>query len=129
MRASLRRFAPLAVAAAIALAAVPAIAAADFALAGWPYAKEVRTPPGTQEDLVELHPDAQLYDGSAPGLTDLRIIAAESRETPYKLDVRRGSSRAAGRRPSPSATWDTCRTGTTRSPLLLPWKTARSTTR
>ena len=91
MRASLRRFAPLAAAAAIALVAVPAIAAADFALADWPYAKEVRTPPGTQEDLVELHPDAQLYDGSAPGLTDLRIIAGDSRETPYKLEVRRGS--------------------------------------
>ena len=91
MRASLRRFAPLAAAAAIALAAVPAIAAADFALADWPYAKEVRTPPGTQEDLVELHPDSQLYDGSAPGLTDLRIIAGDSRETPYKLEVRRGS--------------------------------------
>ena len=91
MRASLRRFAPIAVAAAIALGAVPALVTADFALAGWPYAKEVRTPPATQEDLVELHPDAQLYDGSAPGLTDLRIIAADSRETPYKLDVRRGS--------------------------------------
>lgn len=79
------------VAAALALLiAFPSIVAADFALADWRYAKEVQAPPVTQEDLVELHPDAELYGGSAPGLRDLRIIGADNRETPYKLEVRRG---------------------------------------
>jgi hypothetical protein len=79
------------VAAAVALLiALPTIVLADFALADWRYAKEVQVPPVTQEDLVELLPDADLYGGSAPGLVDLRIISADNSETPYKLEVRRG---------------------------------------
>ena len=80
------------IAAAVAvLIALPAIALADFALTDWRYAKEVQAPPVTQEDIVELYPDAELYGGSAPGLLDLRIIGADNRETPYKLEIRRGT--------------------------------------
>ena len=89
---SVRRFIVVAAVLMIVSTAVPAIALAEFALADWLYAKEVRTPPATQETLVELHPDAQLYDGSARDLTDLRIIAGDTREAPYKLEVHRGST-------------------------------------
>ena len=88
----MRRFIVVAAVLTIVSTAVPAIALAEFALADWQYAKEVRTPPVTQETLVELHPDAQLYDASTRNLTDLRIIAGDTREAPYKLEVRRGST-------------------------------------
>ncbi len=88
----MRRFVVVAAVLTIVSTAVPAIALAEFALADWQYAKEVQTPPVTQETLVELHPDAQLYDGSSPGLTDLRIIAEDAREAPHKLEVHRGST-------------------------------------
>ena len=86
------RFVVVAAVLTIVSTAVPAIALAEFALADWQFAKEVQTPPMMQETLVELHPDAQLYGGSAHGLTDLRIIAGDTREAPYKLEVRRGST-------------------------------------
>ena len=88
----MRSFVVVAAVLTIVSTAVPAIALAEFALADWQYAKEVQTPPVTQETLVELHPDAQLYDGSSPGLTDLRIIAEDAREAPHKLEVHRGST-------------------------------------
>ena len=88
----MRRFTLAAATAAIVLTAIPTIAAAEFALADWRYAREVRTPPVTQEALVELHPDAQLYDGAARGLTDLRIITGDTREAPYTLEALRGST-------------------------------------
>ena len=93
----MRRFAPIAAAAAIAFAAVPAIAAADFALADWPYAKEVRTPPGPQEDLVELHPDAQLYDGSAPGADRPAHHSRGQPRNPLQAGGAPRLNRAAGR--------------------------------
>ncbi len=88
----MRRFVVVAAVLTIVSTALPAIALVEFALADWQYAKEVRTPPATQETLVELHPDAQLYDGSARDLTDLRLIAGDTREAPYKLEVHRGST-------------------------------------
>ena len=91
MKSRARRLTSFVAAAVVLLAAFPAIVAADFALADWRYAKEVQTPPVTQEDLLELLPDAELYGGSATGLVDLRIIGRDNRETPYKLEIRRGT--------------------------------------
>jgi hypothetical protein len=79
------------VAAVVLLIAVPTIVTADFALADWRYAKEVQTPPASLEEFVEFRPDAELYEGSAQGLRDLRIIGTDNRETPYRLEVRQGT--------------------------------------
>jgi hypothetical protein len=63
-------------------------AAADFAQRDWRYVKAITLPAGLPAGaLVELAPDREVFAGAAPGLPDLRIIASEKGETPYKLDI------------------------------------------
>jgi len=63
-------------------------AAADFSQRDWRYVKNITLPSGLQSgELVELLPDRELFAGAAPGLADLRIIADEDEETPYKLEL------------------------------------------
>ena len=65
--------------------------AADFTLRDWQYFKPIAPPSNLlSEGLVELVPDREVYAGSAPGLVDLRILAADATEVPYKLQVSRG---------------------------------------
>lgn len=63
-------------------------AAADFSQSNWRYVKDIILPSGLQPDgLVELFPDREVFGSSAPGLADLRIIANENEEVPYKLEI------------------------------------------
>lgn len=63
-------------------------AAADFSRSDWRYVKDITLPSELQPDgLVELAPDHEVFAGAARGLADLRIIAGESEEIPYKLDI------------------------------------------
>lgn len=63
-------------------------AAADFSQSNWRYVKDIILPSGLQPDgLVELAPDYEVFAGAAQGLADLRIIAYENEETPYKLEI------------------------------------------
>jgi len=67
---------------------VPFRVLADFSLRDWQYIKAISLPTELQkEDLVEIIPDREVFAGSAAGLADLRIIADESSEVPYKLEV------------------------------------------
>ena len=68
-------------------------AAADFSQRDWRYVKTITLPAELQsEGLVELVPDRELYAGAAGGLADIRIIAGESGEIPYKLEISKAES-------------------------------------
>ena len=61
---------------------------ADFSLEDWLHVKSVILPEGLTEDrLVEVAPDPEVFDKSIPGLADLRIIEETGREVPYKLTI------------------------------------------
>lgn len=65
----------------------PSVLAA-FSQRDWQYVKVITLPSELQQDnLVELVPDREVFSGAASGLSDLRIIAGEDREVPYKLEV------------------------------------------
>ena len=71
------------------LAALPA--AADFTASDWRYVKPIVLPVDLDgEGLVEILPDAEVFGASSPGLVDLRIVADDGTEVPYKLEVARG---------------------------------------
>ncbi|MBI2165671.1 MAG: DUF3999 family protein [Chloroflexi bacterium] len=81
---------------AIVLLLVPSRASADFSPRGWRYFKLVALPSGlTQEGLVEMVLDLEVFGGSAPGLADLRLISSEEEEVPYKLEIARGTQERA----------------------------------
>ena len=66
-------------------------AAADFTASDWRYVKPIVLPSGLNgEGLVEVVPGAEVFGASSPGLVDLRIIADDGTEVPYKLEVARG---------------------------------------
>ncbi len=61
---------------------------AAFPLRDWRYVKAITLPTDLQkEGLVEITPDREVFAGSAAGQADLRIIAGEDTEVPYKLEV------------------------------------------
>ena len=63
-------------------------AAADFSQRDWRYVKDVTLPSGLQPGgLVELLADREVFAGAAQGLADVRIIADENGEIPYKLEL------------------------------------------
>ena len=64
---------------------------ADFSLTDWRYVKPIRLPSNlSEEGLIELHPDPELFSGSSPGLVDIRVIAASGSEVPYKFEISKG---------------------------------------
>ena len=64
---------------------------ADFSPTGWRYFKPVSLPAELRrEGLVEVAPDREVFAEAASGLVDLRIIAGDGTEIPYKLEVSRG---------------------------------------
>jgi len=72
---------------------VSSSATADFSQRDWRYVKTITLPAKLQpEGLVELAPDRELYAGAADGLADVRIIASESGEIPYKLEISKTES-------------------------------------
>ncbi|MBI4200740.1 MAG: DUF3999 family protein [Chloroflexi bacterium] len=76
-----------------ALAAAPMFAHSPAQ--AWRFYKPIALPPGiSQDSLVEVVPDVEVYANAAPGLADLRIIeAAGESEVPYKLLVESGEQR------------------------------------
>jgi hypothetical protein len=67
---------------------------ADFVPAEWPFVKAVVLPSGLQgEGLIEVLPDADVFAGSSPSLADLRVIAGDSAEVPFKIEVDAGERR------------------------------------
>jgi len=61
---------------------------ASFSLSDWQYVKAITLPADLQkEGLVEITPDREVFAGSAVGQADLRIIADEDTEVPYKLEI------------------------------------------
>ncbi len=67
---------------------------ADFVPAEWPFVKAVVLPSGLQgEGLIEFLPDAEVFAGSSPGLADLRVIAGDGAEVPFKIEVDAGERR------------------------------------
>ena len=94
MRSSRLRLSPKLVLVAAGLAALIVAAPqafADFSLTDWRYVKPVSLPAELRrEGLVEVAPDREVFAGAASGLVDLRIIADDGTEAPYKLEVSRG---------------------------------------
>ena len=69
------------------------LAYADFSLQDWRYSKPVTLPPLTGgEQLVEATLDRDVFEGSAPGQVDLRLVEADGREVAYQLVVERGGA-------------------------------------
>ena len=68
---------------------------ADFSGQEWRFFKPIVVPAGhDQESLVEVLPDLEVFARAKSGLSDLRVIEANSqREVPYKLLVERGEQR------------------------------------
>ena len=67
------------------------VVSADFSLDDWLYLKPiVLAVDRGDETLVELFPDAEVFANSSPGLIDLRIVADDGTEVPFKLVVSRG---------------------------------------
>lgn len=61
---------------------------AGFSLRDWQYVKAIILPADLQhEGLVEIVPDREVFAGSAAGQADLRLIADEDTEVPYKLEI------------------------------------------
>jgi len=66
----------------------PSSVLAAFPLSDWQYIKTITLPANfQQEGLVEIAPDREVFAGSASGQVDLRIIADEDTEVPYKLEI------------------------------------------
>ncbi len=64
---------------------------ADFSLKDWRYFKPITLPSDLDgKEFVELLPDSEVFGGSSSNLVDLRIIADDGTETPYKFEVRKG---------------------------------------
>ena len=64
---------------------------ADFSLVDWRYVKPIILPADfSGEGLVEFTPDAEVFANSSPGLIDVRIIADDGTELPYKTELSRG---------------------------------------
>ena len=77
-----------AVAGLVVLIVMASQAFADFSQSDWRYVKPIFLPAALRNgDLVDLFPDAEVYANSSPGLIDLRIIAADGTEIPYKFEV------------------------------------------
>ena len=71
-------------------------AAADFSQRDWRCVKDIILPSGIQPDgFVELAPDFEVFAVSAQGLGDLRIIADENGEIPYKLELSKAEHKRA----------------------------------
>ena len=69
---------------------------ADFSLSDWRHVKPIVLPTDLgQKSLIELSPDPEVFANSASGLVDLRIIAGDGSEVPYKLDVSKGERERA----------------------------------
>jgi hypothetical protein len=67
--------------------------AADFSQRDWRYVKAITLPAEPHPDgLVELVPDREAFAGASPSLADLRIIAGENQEVPYKLEISKAES-------------------------------------
>ena len=63
-----------------------AVAAADFALADWQHLKPIGIPAGLASgDLVELTLDREVFQDSAAGEADLRLIRGGVQEVAYQL--------------------------------------------
>ncbi|MDP6715600.1 MAG: DUF3999 family protein [SAR202 cluster bacterium] len=66
-------------------------ALADFSHDDWRFVKEIKLPSSfTDEGLVEVIPDSEVFARANSGLTDLRIVADEGSETPYRFEVSSG---------------------------------------
>lgn len=67
----------------------------DFSRQAWRFYKPIAPPTGlSQESLVEVVPDQEMYAHANIGLSDLRVIEANTQsEVPYKLLIERGESR------------------------------------
>lgn len=68
---------------------------ADFSGDAWRFFKPIALPDGlSEESLVQVLPDREVFAEGAPALTDLRVIEANAQaEVPYKLLVERGEQR------------------------------------
>ena len=67
------------------------VALADFSPSEWRFVKPITLPAGLRgADLAEVVLDREVFSRAASGLTDLRIIAENDDEVPYKLVVARG---------------------------------------
>ena len=77
----------------VSLLALPA--SADFSGEVWQFFKPILLPTDqTQESLVEITADLEVFAHSDPGLSELRVVEADSqREVPYKLLVERAERR------------------------------------
>ncbi len=85
------RLALLPVVAVLAGALVVSELAADFTLDEWPYFKPVVLPSGLAGgELVELILDREVYQDSAAGQPDLRLIKDGVQEVPYQLALAEG---------------------------------------
>ena len=64
---------------------------ADFSQTEWRYLKPISLPPEVRKvGLVELLPDPEVFASSSPGMADLRVVAGEGVEVPYKFEVSQG---------------------------------------
>ena len=71
-----------------------AVVSADFSFKEWRYSKPVTFPSLLGgEELVEVDLDRHIFEGSAPGQVDLRLVEAGGREVAYQLVVERGGTR------------------------------------
>ena len=67
------------------------VVSADFSLGDWRYVKPILLPMDLRDEaLVELFPDAEVYANSSRGLIDLRIVADDGTEVPFKREVSKG---------------------------------------
>jgi hypothetical protein len=61
---------------------------ADFPLGDWRHVKTIVLPSDLQnEALVEIVPDREVFAGSESGLVDLRVVADDETQVPYKLEI------------------------------------------
>ena len=79
-------------------------AGADFSLKDWSRVKSISLPDGFPDGgLVEVTPDAEVFDAAARRLVDLRVIQGKEQEVPYQLLVERSTRE---RRPFPASVRD-----------------------
>lgn len=76
----------------LSLVAMP-VALADFAEGDWHFVKEIVLPSGlSEEGLVEIIPDEEVFAEASSGLVDLRIISGSDVETAYIHEISKGES-------------------------------------
>jgi len=68
-------------------------AIADFNMAEWEFFKEIRTTQPLTAEHVFFEIDGEIYDGCLGSPASLRIIDADSRETPYQIVTKRESEK------------------------------------